>query len=190
MDGKNFREIDLNAAEALRKMLSRKAWGPESIEKRGQKVSFSGISGGIGFTVFIPSGWIEGNPADSGKGEIFSRKIFVSPDNSGRIEVSAVKKTDQRLNAFSRDWLKSTGFSMVQQKWGETEGSQYYRAVSRNRDDNVMELYVIERDDFLIVLSGRTTRDKYNNLSRHMDEIFGSVKNQDKLSTASAVKIN
>lgn len=190
MDGRNFRDIDLNAAEALRKMLSRKAWRVENNEQKGARVIFPGITGGSGFSAFIPSGWIEGRPDGGGAGDILFRKVFVSPDNSGRIEVSAVVKKDQRLNALSRDWLNAEKFSMVQQKWGDKEGSLYYRSVSRNRDDHVMELYVIERDDYLIILSGRAARDKFNHLSRHLDEIFTSVADEDKLSTASAVKIN
>jgi len=189
MDGSNFRDIDLNASEALKKMLSRKAWLPGSMESSGAGVTFS-TGRGSGFSAVIPAGWREGVPGEKREGNFLLYKVYVSPDGSGRIEVSAVKKGEDRLNDLSREWLRRGRFSMVQQRWGKKEGNDYYRAVSKNRHDHVMELFIIERDDYIIILSGRTSGDRYNNLSRHLDEIFASVKSEDKFTTASAVKAN
>jgi len=175
MDGNNFRLVDRNAAETLKKMMTRKAWTPGDRGTGGEKVSFSPAGSGESYSAFIPAGWRQQSSEDL---------IFDSPDNLGTIEIYAVKKGDKNPGSFPGEWLRERGLSMVQQRWGKKGSCDYHWSVSKTRGDNVAEVYILKENDCIIIICGKASPERYRYLSGHIEEVLNSLQREKSLNAA------
>ncbi len=168
MNGKNFRQIDVNVTAELKKLMNKNAWN-----RRGESLPLLILSVNeteIDVLFSPPSGWKKNT--DNGN----NRKIsFTSPDMKGFIEVTSINKDKQNLQDFVSAWPERHGFSIIEKNWGKKDNSDYIRVTSKNSYDGIMESYMISKNDHVIILSGKTTGEMHRYLNIILAEIFRNL---------------
>lgn len=167
MDGKNFERVDLNVLEVLKKKLNKQAWAPGEAEWGSEEVSFSSLKKGKSFSALIPLGWHRRS------GESL---VFDSPDKKGSIEIMAVNKGDEKFATFPGQWLQNKKFNMVQQRWGKKGENDYHWSVSKLKGNRFAEVYMVQKDDSIIIIAGKSSDEKQKYLSSHIENIMDSLK--------------
>ena len=62
----------------------------------------------------------------------------------------------------------------VAQKWGEKDASNYYWTLSDHKD-GVMESYAVLCKEKILIISGISSRDKYNFFKKKLTSVFESI---------------
>lgn len=167
MNGKNFRQIDVNVAAELKKLLNKNAWNSNPPVTQAEVLKIYGTDADISFTP--PHGWKK----ISGQQDKKTDKIsFESPDMKGVIEVTSICESGSNLQNLAGDWPRRSGFSMVEKNWGRKNNSDYIRSTAKNTYDGIMESYILAKKGYVVILSGKTTGDRYRQLSRTLGEMF------------------
>jgi len=167
MNGKNFRQVDTNVAAELKKLVIKNAWNNNRKDSSPEVLKIYDTGDNISFTP--PSGWKK--IPESGN-SIIPKISFESPDMKGRIEVTSICESECNLQNLAGAWPEKSGFSMIEKIWGKKDNSDYIKSTAKNSYDGVMESYMMAKKGYVIILSGRTTGDRYRNLSRTLNEIF------------------
>ncbi|MFA5518388.1 MAG: hypothetical protein WDA74_03955 [Spirochaetota bacterium] len=167
MDGKNFQRVDLNVLEVLKKKLNKQAWAPGEAKLEGELVSFSSAGKGKSFSALIPPGWHRRS---------MESLVFDSPDKKGSIEIMAVNKGDKNFSSFPGQWLHNKDFNMVQQRWGKKGENDYHWSVSRIQGNRLAEVYMIQKDNSIIIIAGKSSDEKQKYLSSHIENVMDSLK--------------
>jgi len=167
MNGKNFRQVDTNVAAELKKLLNKNAWNNIRNDNQAEVLKIYDTGDDVAF--IPPSGWKK-IPYDA-DGSI-RRIVFESPDMKGTIELTSICESESNLQNLAGAWPAKSGFSMVEKNWGKKNNSDYIKSIAKNSYDGVMESYMVAKNGYVIILSGRTTGDMYRQLSRTLDRIF------------------
>ena len=176
MNGRNYRFIDANAAEKLKKLINRKAWHQDlKAGADGEKEKFS-PDGNFNFSISLPEGWKRTLNTERAGSITLSLQ---SPDLLGAIMLQTEKYENGTLKDFSNGWQKKNGFTPVAKEWGKTNGIDYLVTVSKNSFDRVMESYMIKKGKYIIIISGTTERNRYSSMSRNLKGIFSSLELSD-----------
>jgi len=173
MNGKNYRLVDTNSTEYLRKMINRKAWYQD--EKKGTeslKEKFSPDSA-TDFSIILPEGWNRTAKGDDNKAAI--SVVLQSPDLLGRIFLRAVKYDSESIQTFSEDLNKTENFTPVAKEWGKHNGTDYLYTVSKNNYNSIMESYVIHKDGYMIQVSGIADKKKHSVMNKSLKKVFSSL---------------
>jgi hypothetical protein len=168
MNGKNFRQIDVNVTAELKKLINKNAWngGVKNIPPVTLSVNESKIN-----VIFSPpSGWRK--IADNDNSSMIS---FTSPDMKGVIELTSISKDKQNLQDIVSSWPEKYGFSMIEKNWGKKDNSDYIRITSKNSYDGIMESYLISKNGHVIILSGKSTGDMHRYLNIILAEMFRNL---------------
>jgi hypothetical protein len=64
---------------------------------------------------------------------------------------------------------------MTEKNWGKKNDSDYIKTVAKNRYDGIMESYIMAKNGYVIILSGKTTGDMYRQMNRTLAEIFRNM---------------
>lgn len=167
MNGKNFRQIDTNVAAELKKLLNKNAWNNKNNDSPLEVLKIYDTGDNISFTP--PSGWKK----IPEKGISSIPKIsFESPDMKGRIEVTSICESESNLQNLAGAWPEKSGFFMIEKIWGKKDNSDYIKSTAKNSYDGIMESYMVAKNGYVVILSGRTTGDMYRQLSRTLGEVF------------------
>ena len=170
MNGKNYRQIDVNITAELKKLLNKNAWNNSGREIQRESLSIDEAELTVTFTP--PSGWKKNSTSDTGH----SGKVsFESPDMKGVIEIMSIRENEQNLQMLAGSWPERNGFSMTEKNWGKKDNCDYIKSTAKNRYDGIMESYMISKNGHVIILSGKTTGDKYRQLNRTLAEIFSKL---------------
>jgi len=170
MNGKNFRQIDINITAELKKLVNKNAWNSNG-EKTGEEtLAIDETELTVSFTP--PAGWGRKTNDDSGH---TGRVTFESPDMKGVIEITSIREDEVNLQMLAGSWPEKSGFSMTEKNWGKKDNSDYIKTTAKNRYDGIMESYMISKNGHVIILSGRTTGDKYRQLNRTLAEMFNRL---------------
>lgn len=173
MNGKNYRLIDTNSTESLKKLINKKAWNPNTKnELKTLKEKFA-PAGKINFAVSLPDGWSRTTETDDSEAAL--SLSFRSPDLLGKILLRAVRFDNDNIQIFSDEWSRTNGFTPVAKEWGKLSGNDYLMTVSKNRYDTVMESYIIRKDGYVIQISGVADRKKYGVMNKSLKDIFSSL---------------
>lgn len=167
MDGKNFQRVDLNVLEVLKKKLNKQAWAPGEAESGGELVNFSSLEKGRSFSALIPLGWHRRSREPL---------VFDSPDKKGSIEIMALNKGDENFASFPGQWLYNKNFNMVQQRWGKKGENDYHWSVSKLKGNRLAEVYMIQKNDSIIIIAGKSSDEKQKYLSSHIANVVDSLK--------------
>jgi hypothetical protein len=173
MNGKNYRLVDANSTENLKKMITRKAWHAGTTnEAGGLKEKFS-PDGRINFSLSLPDGWKRTVKEDD-RGAALSI-AFQSPDLLGKIFLRAVKYDTDNIQAYSDDLNKTENYTPVSKEWGKLNGTEYLLTVSKNRYSSIMESYIIRKEGYIIQISGIADKKKHVVMNRSLKNIFSSL---------------
>ncbi len=167
MNGKNFRQIDINVAAELKKLINKSAWNGNAVESRTEDLKIYDTGDKVTFTP--PSGWRK--LQEKGISSV-PRISFESPDMKGIIEVTSICEIEKNLPNLAGAWPQRSGFSMTEKIWGKKENSDYIKCTAKNGYDWVMESYMVAKNGYVIILSGKTTGDMYRQMSRTLGDIF------------------
>jgi hypothetical protein len=170
MNGKNYRQIDINAAAELKKLMNKNAWNNNVNKTLSESLPVE--EGGINVLFSPPAGWkkIPGNENDH------AHKItFESADMKGIIEITSICEEERNIQALAGLWPEKSGFSMTEKNWGKKNDSDYIRTTAKNRYDGIMESYIMAKNGYIIILSGKTTGDMYRQMNRTLAEIFRNM---------------
>ncbi len=173
MNGKNYRLVDTNSTEGLKKLINRKAWHP--VADTGQKQAKEKFSpdGKIEFAISLPDGWNRSAASeDSSAALSLSLK---SPDLQGKIILRTVKSDNDNIQLFSDEWNRTNGFTQVAKEWGKQNGSDFLMTVSKNKYNAVMESYIIRKDGYVIQVTGITDKKMQATMNRNLKDIFSSL---------------
>lgn len=173
MNGRNYRLVDANSTENLKRMINRKAWHPETGgDSKALKERFS-ADGKLSFSISLPGGWKRAVRDDDSEASI--SLSLQSPDLLGKIILRAVKFDSENIQVFSDELNRSGGFTPVAREWGKLGGTDYLMAVSKNRYDAVMESYIVRKGGFVIQVSGIADKKKHGVMSKSLKDIFSSL---------------
>ncbi len=170
MNGKNFRQIDLNVAAELKKLNNKNAWNNAGSSAATEILTIDKTGINVAFTP--PAGW---KKIPDKKGDNINRISFESPDMKGLIEVTSVREEVNNLQYLAGLWPKKSGFSMIEKNWGKKNNCDYIKSTSKNTYDGIMESYMIPKNGYVIILSGKTTGDMYRQLNRTLSDIFRNL---------------
>lgn len=170
MTGRNFREIDINCTEKLRKMTEKNAWkspADTGSESRKEIITYAGVN----VTFEPPPGW---NTSEI-KCESGSAMKFESPDRSGWIEVYAIPAQPVNLQDFSSSWSGERGFSMVEKGWGRINSEDYFRTVCKGRNNRISETRMFSRKGVVIIVSGYSGKNKARYMNGIIEKLFSGI---------------
>ena len=64
----------------------------------------------------------------------------------------------------------------LKEKWGKKDDIEYFWMLSRNRKKrDIMELYTITLDNRILIISGISSREKYNYFKDKLASVFNSI---------------
>jgi len=170
MNGKNFRQIDINVVAELKKLINKNAWNNNKTDTASEIFDIDETGIKISFTP--PSGWKK----ISASGNDHIQKIsFQSPDLKGVIEMTSICEEEHNLQTLVASWPEKSGFSMIEKNWGKKNNSDYIKSTAKNRYDGIMESYMIAKKGHVIILSGKTTGDMYRQLNKTLADIFNNL---------------
>ncbi|HPS56691.1 MAG TPA: hypothetical protein PK514_01170 [Spirochaetota bacterium] len=170
MTGRNFREIDTNCTESLRKMTERTAWTPA--ENTGNKTARETVAyAGLEVSFEAPAGWKKINlECESGSG-----MKLESPDRTGWIEVYAVPVQMVNLQEFSSAWSDERGFSMVEKRWGRINNEDYFRTLCKGKNNRVSDTRMVARKGVVIIVTGYSVKEKARYLNGVIEKLFNGI---------------
>ncbi|MBN2038658.1 MAG: hypothetical protein JW864_01355 [Spirochaetes bacterium] len=165
----NFWNIDKKAVQKLLYILKRKIW--QNADNRNDlhnKIKINDFR----ITLSIPEGWIEQkvSSTDSDNGVI---RTFRSIDGNSTIYIASYNNTNSVRDA-SKYWINGMNSRKVAQKWGEKDTSDYYWTLS-NHTEGVMESYAISCKQKILIVSGISSKDKYNFFKKKINSVFQSI---------------
>ncbi|PKL15710.1 MAG: hypothetical protein CVV49_20030 [Spirochaetae bacterium HGW-Spirochaetae-5] len=168
MNGKNFRQIDVNVTAELKKLMNKNAWNSDGRNLPPLILSVNEAALNIVFNP--PSGWSKITDTEN------NRKIsFTSPDMKGLIEITSISKEGQTLQDLVSSWPEKSGFSMIEKNWGKKDNSDYIRITSKNSYDGIMESYMIAKNGHVIILSGKTTGEMHRYMNIILSRMFRNL---------------
>jgi hypothetical protein len=168
MNGKNFRQIDVNITAELKKLINKNAWNSDGGNLPPLILSVNETAINIVFNP--PSGWSKITDTEK------NRKIsFTSPDMKGLIEITSISKEGQTLQDLVSSWPEKSGFSMIEKNWGKKDNADYIRITSKNSYDGIMESYMIAKNGHVIILSGKTTGEMHRYLNIILSRMFRNL---------------
>jgi len=174
MNENNYSDIDRNAVKKLFYLRKRVIWhlgnGENSLETSGKLINIRDLN----FTFLIPMGWSE-QTLHSGENRKGIIKSFSSIDGKSKIYVASINRKGTTTKEVSDQWIEKMGRTKIKERWGKKEQLDYVWTMSSNRDREVMELYTMKCKDRIIILSGISTKDKYNYFKPKIDEVFKSI---------------
>lgn len=170
MNGKNFRQIDINVTAEIQKLINGSAWNGDLNSASSETVSVKGTGYSITFTP--PQGWKKVSAQGNGDDD---RVSYESPDKTGIIELTTIHEEEHNIQSLASAWPERSGFSMVEKNWGKKNESDYVKSVSKNSFNRVMESYMIASNGRVIILSGKTSRDMYRKLNKTLGEVFSNL---------------
>lgn len=170
MTGRNFREVDINCTETLKKMTQKTAWAPGEIT--GSRTERATVSyAGIDVSFDPPASWRAVNiECESG-----SAMKLESPDRAGWIEVYAVPVQMINLQEFSSYWSGERGFTMVEKSWGRINNEDYFRTVCKGRSNRISETRMVARNGVVIIVTGYSAKEKARYLSGVIEKLFSGI---------------
>jgi len=170
MNGKNFRQIDINVTAELKKLQNKNAWNNKVNDTPKEVMSIDETEINVSFNP--PAGWKKIPDLEN---DHFKKIIFESPDMKGTIEITSICDDENNLQVLAGQWPERWGFSMTEKNWGKKNNSDYIKSTAKNRYDRIMESYMIAKDGHVIILSGKTTGDMYRQLNRTLADIFRNL---------------
>ena len=170
MTGRNFREIDINCTEKLRKMTEKNAWkspADTGAESRKETITYAGVN----VTFEPPSGWSSAKiKCESGSG-----MKFESPDRKGWIEIYAIPAQPVTLQEFSSSWSGERGFSMVEKGWGKINSEDYFRTVCKDRRNRISETRMVAHKGVVIIVSGYPAKERARHMNGIIEKLFSGI---------------
>ena len=170
MNAKNFRQIDLNIAAELKKLMNKNAWNSKPKNLPPEVLTIDNADIKVSFTP--PAGWKKISDRNKKHNPAIT---YESPDLKGTIEVTSVCEEEYNLQALAGQWPERSGFSMIEKNWGKKENSDYLKCTAKNRYDGVMESYMMAKNGYIIILTGKTTGDMYRQMNRTLEEMFRNL---------------
>lgn len=173
MNETNFRDIDKNAVSRLRFTRKRIVWNkrPDPETDSGTSVKLNKLH----ISLTIPEGWHEQEirHSDIENGIL---KIYKSLDGKSSIYIAAVDSSGLDKREISKFWIDKMERKMVKQRWGSKDNREYLWTLSSNRAKrDVMELYAVSCDNHVLLISGVSTKDKYNFFRNKITGVFNSI---------------
>lgn len=170
MTGRNFREVDVNCTETLKKMTGKSAWTPS--EQTGAATERTTVSyAGLDISFEPPASW----KAVTLECESGSGMKFESPDRNGWIEVYAIPVQMTNLQEFSSSWSDERGFTMVEKSWGRINNEDYFRTICKSRNNHVSETRMVARKGIVIIVTGYSAREKARYMNGVLEKLFSGI---------------
>ncbi len=169
MNGKNFRQVDINVTAEIEKLMNSNAWNGNLSGAAAESVNIKGAGIGISFTP--PKGWSR----VPSQGDDHDRISYESPDKTGVIELSTIREEEQNIQSLASLWPEKQGYAMIEKSWGRKNNSDFIKCTSKNSFNRVMESYMIASKGRIIILSGKTSRELYRKLNRTLGEVFDNL---------------
>jgi len=170
MNGRNFRQIDLNITAELKKLMNKNAWNTNSNNSVSEFLNID--EAGISVSFSPPAGW---EKLPDSRNDHVQKIIFQSPDMKCIVEVTSIYEKDSNLQNLAGLWPEKSGFSMTEKNWGKKNNSDYIKSTAKNRYDGIMESYMFAKNGYVIILSGKTTGDMYRQMNKILSEIFRNL---------------
>ncbi|MCP4137287.1 MAG: hypothetical protein GY754_40340 [bacterium] len=192
MNEANFDSIDKKAAKKLTVMRKRKIWETGAKKRNVQRNTLPSAipdheadidlpeddlhsdSGDMNRPLAIPRGWKEDRNSayDQSRGVI---KSYSSMDRGAviRLVKLPLKKSDN-VKEITENWTKRSGNNMIKERWGRKNRMEYFWTLSKDKHSNVCESYSVLKEGFVYILSGTTSKNKYNFFKGKLNTVFAS----------------
>jgi hypothetical protein len=178
MNETNFREIDRKAARKLSLILDRGASGRETtapgdttrapeartvIRLQEPELSLS-----------LPRGWEEEQLGDT---ELYQGivKSFHAGDGMSFIQLVKLPLENGDAKDAAEEWIKKGGRSLVEKQWRKTNNLDCLFILSHDRKKNLSQTCALSVDGFAVLITGTTTRNRYQSFKEQFMKIIGSV---------------
>jgi hypothetical protein len=178
MNETNFREIDRKAARKLSLILDRGASGRETaapgdatrapeartvIRLQEPELSLS-----------LPRGWEEEQVGDT---ELYQGivKSFHAGDGMSSIQLVKLPLENGDAKDAAEEWIKKGGRSLVEKQWRKTNNLDCLLILAHDRKKNVSQTCALSVDGFTVLITGTTTRNRYQSFKEQFMKIIGSI---------------
>ncbi|MCU0822704.1 MAG: hypothetical protein MUC95_09580, partial [Spirochaetes bacterium] len=173
MNELNFEDIDKNAVKRLNFIQKRNMWKDNATldeESASRPVRLENLN----ITFKIPEGWIEQELVNS---EVRNGivKYYRSDDGKSSIYIASVDPNGLNSKEISELWITKMGRIKIKERWGKKDNIEYLWTLSNSKKKDVMELYAMSYDNHTLLISGTTTKDKYNFFKCKIDSVFKSI---------------
>jgi len=174
MNESNFMLVDKKAVSELKILYNRYAWKKTkhlSVKPEHSKFSFN-----IGDSTVIfnkPWGWEELPYSSPDDGNRIIKKLGTPGRDSEICFLSFPAAAG--LRQASESWINRNGGIMIGKRWGSKEGKKYLWMLSKNKPGSIFETYAVSGKGYVLFLSGKTGKKKYNFFKSKFDSIFESL---------------
>jgi len=177
MNEQNMAEIDAKATQKLSMMLNRKrtarvmqgkAPAPAGETSRTVTIHDPDIS------FAVPAGWAE---ETVGYAEAFQGvvKSFSAGAGGPSFKLVRLPMESDDMKEAAETWVRKSGCELVEKRWERTPEDEYLWIIGKDGDRNISETCSLSRDGFTLLITGKTSRDRYPRFRAYLRKIVESI---------------
>ena len=166
----NFKYIDPRAAKYLSKLFNKKAWLNNDIKQNKQKKEKIKLEN-ISFTFIPPIGLLE-NPENVKN----NYKEYRGINNNTTLTIFEIKNSIEELNNILYEFASKKELNPIKQKWGKKDNTNYFWISSKDKNQNIIEIFSIRYKNNILIFMGKSDKIKYNIFTKKLKKSFKSIK--------------
>lgn len=178
MNESNMEEIDAKAARKLSLLLHRNAPSPGRKQdggagrqaERGRTITIQDPD----LSFDVPAGWAE---ETVGQTEAFQGvvKAFSAGEGGPTVRLVRLPMENDDMKDTAENWVRKSGCVLVEKRWERGPEAEYLWILAKDGDKNITETCSLYRDGFTVLITGKTSRDRYPRFRSHLRKIIDSI---------------
>ncbi len=168
LNEENFLEIDRKLAQSLFNARKKSIWSDTAERTHTIQVPGTDIS------ISIPDGWSRKDSLSRKSAEM-TTMTFSSIGDTASIDVATVPAGENTLRTINSEWMKIQRATAVKTKFGRNHTIDYFWSLARDNTSSIRESYIFQKGATAVIISGSTTRTRYNFFKKKLDRVFESV---------------
>ncbi|HQO02025.1 MAG TPA: hypothetical protein PLI62_07130 [Spirochaetota bacterium] len=169
LNEENFPDIDRKLAQSLSNARKKAIWNTTA--DRVHPVQLPGTD----IALSIPDGWTR-NDGHSRKSENMTVMTYTATGDTASIDIAIVPAETNTMRTIHSGWLKIQRAASVKTKWGRKNNIDYFWSLARDNNSSIRESYLFQNGNNAVIISGSTTRNRYNFFKKKLDSVFESVR--------------
>ncbi len=178
MNESNYKEIDKKAARKILLILNRRELLTVSNNHRDGNKQIESMMISIKepeLSLALPRGWEEDT---IGEAETYLGIVKAFHSGDGNSSLRLVKLTLEKgdMKDTAEGWIEKSGCSLVEKRWEKAGDVDCLWILARDRHRNIFETCSISKDGYAVLISGKTTRDRYSVFKVQFKKIINSLR--------------
>jgi hypothetical protein len=169
LNEENFSDIDRKLVQSLCNARKKAVWSAAADRVHPVQVP------GTDIALSIPDGWTR-NDGHNRKSENMTLMTFTTTGDTASIDIAIVPVETHTMQIIHGEWLKIQRAKSVKTKWGRKNNIDYLWSLARDNNSSIRESYLFQNGNNAVIVSGSTTRNRYNFFKKKLDSVFESVR--------------